>query len=298
MPFFGLLAGVESRLATLTVDTDDISKVSEISTRNDLPSTFQAGNIAQLATSMPTLFNMLIVRRAILPAANGHCSARALARYYAALVDGGLVPPPHSHLSEPPLGSHLHIPKFPSPELKGKQRKEVGCGSKNKTKTYEQDGRNGNSDSCASLINDGSGSGSGSCSNHTNITISESPQSNNVRKIFKNPQIHDAFLGVGDYGDLALHDGKFGLGFKRYKTKEGQFIGFGHSGMGGSTGYCDIENRFAIVVTLNKMSFGAATGRIINFVCSELNLPLPEDYLRFSEKGADTQAAQGGPVIN
>ncbi|KAJ6758815.1 ABC1 FAMILY PROTEIN [Salix koriyanagi] len=65
---------------------------------------------------------MLNVRRAIIPSANGHCSARALARYYAALVDGGLVPPPHSSLSKPPLVLHPHILKFPS-EITSKKQK-------------------------------------------------------------------------------------------------------------------------------------------------------------------------------
>jgi len=48
--------------------------------------------------------------------------------------------------------------------------------------------------------------------------------------------------------------------------------------LGGSTAYCDISNRFAISVTLNKLSFGSVTREIIQFVCSELNLPVPEDY--------------------
>ncbi|KAK1417814.1 hypothetical protein QVD17_26948 [Tagetes erecta] len=51
-----------------------------------------------------------------------------------------------------------------------------------------------------------------------------------------------------------------------------------HSGLGGSTGHCDINNRFAISVTLNKLSFEALTREIIHFVCSELNLPVPQDY--------------------
>lgn len=64
--------------------------------------------------------------------------------------------------------------------------------------------------------------------------------------------------------------------------------------MGGSTGFVDIENRFAIAVTVNKMTFGAATGRIIQFVCAELNIPVPEDYSKFAESGSDV----GKPLIN
>ena len=96
-----IFLGVESRLAALTVDTADLSKVSALANRPDLPSTFQPQQIAQLATSLPVAFNTLNVRRAIIPAANGHVSARALARYYAALADGGKIPPPHSSASKP-----------------------------------------------------------------------------------------------------------------------------------------------------------------------------------------------------
>lgn len=91
-------------------------------------------------------------------------------------------------------------------------------------------------------------------------------------------KIHDAFLGSGDYKDLIVPNGKFGLGFRRVKTTEGLVIGFGHAGLGGSTGYCDVNNRFSIAVTLNMLSFGALTAEIIRFVCSELDLPVPEDY--------------------
>jgi hypothetical protein len=180
--------GVESRLASLTLDKEDFSKLSKIASRPELPSTFQPENISQLVTVVPALLNMLNVRRAIIPGANGHCSARALARYYAALVDGGLVPPPHSSLSKPLLGTHPHIPKFPSENTskkqKGKKSKAAGSASKKKRKWL-------------------------------------------------------------------LPNGKFGLGFRRFSSS------------GGSTGFCDNKNRFAIAVTLNKMSLGTATRRIV-----------------------------------
>ena len=59
---------------------------------------------------------------------------------------------------------------------------------------------------------------------------------------------------------------------------DGLEIGFGHAGLSGSTGYCDINNRFSIAVTLNKVSFGALITEIIQFVCSQLDLPVPQDY--------------------
>ncbi|KAI7727587.1 hypothetical protein M8C21_019336 [Ambrosia artemisiifolia] len=255
--YIGIPPGVESRLATLTLDTSDlsrlspkldISKSSSISTA--LPSTFKFDMIAGLIP----LSNTLNVRRAILPAANGHLSARALARYYAALADGGVVPPRHSSSSLPPLGSHPHHPIFLS----------------NKTSVNRKDGSKKDSNGFTSPKSD------------LYIRIPETDDTSDEvdTTIFTHhkTKIHNAFLGTGDYKDLIFPNGKFGLGFRRVQTTDGSLIGFGHSGIGGSTGYCDINNRFAITVTLNKLSFGALTGEIIRLVCSELHLPVPQDY--------------------
>jgi aarF domain-containing kinase len=144
---------------------------------------------------------MLNVRRAIIPGANGHCSARALARYYAALVDGGLVPPPHSSLSKPPLGTHPHILQFPSEitskKQKGKKSKAAGSASKKKGNGYElkmnhskdfKDGGESNSDGYTRLANDSAG---GSCSDASppkGFAASENSRQNNAIRIFNNPQ--------------------------------------------------------------------------------------------------------------
>lgn len=295
---------MESRLATLTTDPDDLKKLSGISNRPELPSTFQPQDISRLATTLPMLFNTLNVRRAIIPAANGHCSARALARYYAALVDGGTVPPLHSSSSKPPLGSHPHIPKL-SPLKPVKKRKG---GNKKLITTSNPTEQMQNSDSSdhggyvkktggdyIRVPNDG-----GSSMNipaTTEISV-DTVDHHNVSKIFSNPRIHDAFLGAGDYENLVLPSGKFGLGFRRYYAKDGSLIGFGHSGMGGSMGYCDIKNRVAIAVTLNKMSFGAVTGNIVHLVCSELGLPVPDEFSRFGERESDVQHNIEKPLIN
>ncbi|KAK1435996.1 hypothetical protein QVD17_01770 [Tagetes erecta] len=231
--YIGIPPGVESRLATLTLDTNDINRFAEVSSPTSIsnsssPPIFQFDILAGLVP----LFNTLNVRRAILPAANGHCSARALARYYATLLDGGVVPPPHSSLSQPPLGSHPHLPKDTS--------KKKNSGNKKDSKTEDNP---------------------------------------HDLKIFSNQKakLHDSFLGIGEYEKLVFSHGDFGLGFKRVCSKDGSLIGFGHAGLGGSTAYCDISNRFAISVTLNKLSFGSVTRDIIQFVCSELNIPVPEE---------------------
>ncbi|OVA01405.1 Beta-lactamase-related [Macleaya cordata] len=212
-----VFSGVESRLATLTIDMEELKSLPKMGNRPELPSTFQLDNISEIVTALPMLFNTLNIRRAIIPAANGHCSARALARYYATLADGGRVPPPHAASFKPSLGSHTHIPKFPSLQ---KPKKKV-CKIK-----------------------------------------------------------------------------EFGLGFRRFSLKDGSVTSFGHSGIGGSTGFCDIKHNFAIAVTLNKMALGAVTANIIELVCSELNVPLPEEFSKFGERGPDMQLNLVKQVIN
>ncbi|KAA8526138.1 hypothetical protein F0562_007762 [Nyssa sinensis] len=306
--YIGIPPGVESRLATLTVDMEDLSKLSGISS-SDLPSTFQPDDISQLVNTLPVLFNMLNVRRAIIPAANGHCSARALARYYATLVDSGVIPPPHSSSSEPPLGSHPHIPKFPSQKTpkkqKGSNSKELTADSKRNNPSESTQENNSSSDGShdkrassedyTRLGNDSSSSSSNNLTTESNANVDNHQ---NVTKIFSNIRIHDACMGVGEYENLVFPNGKFGLGFRRFSSKDGSFVGFGHSGMGGSTGFCDIKNRFAIAVTVNKMSFGSVTASIIQFVCSELNIPVPEEFSRFGERGPDMQLNLQRPLIN
>ncbi|CAL1385289.1 unnamed protein product [Linum trigynum] len=288
--YVGIPPGVESRLASLTLDTNDMSKLPQVTNRLDLPSTFQPDMAGHLLAAIPALFNTLMARRAIIPAANGHCSARALARYYAALVDGGIVPPLHSSSShDPPLGSHPHIPKLggmkkKSSKPKGKRRiravyplKNKSNGDDEKSDTTARKPRQNHSytkldeENCSSDDGHGELLGSG------------------ATRMYSNPRIHEAFLGIGEeHGRLALANGAFGLGFKRMKTKDGTIVGFGHSGMGGSTGFCYTKDRFAIAVTVNKMSLGYATRKIIELVCSELNLPLPEEL----------ESSLGTPLIN
>ncbi|XP_042498174.1 uncharacterized protein LOC122076742 [Macadamia integrifolia] len=306
--YIGIPPGVESRLATLTLDIEDINRISRLRGSSlDLPSTFQPDNMLQLVTGLPALFNTLNVRRAIIPAANGHCSARALARYYATLAAGGMVPPPHTS-SSPPLGSHPHIPKFPSLQSPKKERGKkikdmVGPKKRAKVIDHSRNSKNGNDrktsiDKYTRLCASGSSSSSSANTPDSVDGIESDDHRRGVNKIFSNPKIHDAFLGVGDYGNIVFPNGKFGLGFRRFSLKDGSLISFGHSGIGGSTGFCDIEHRFAIAVTLNKLSLGTVTGKIIQLVCSELNLPVPEEFAKFGEKGPDINQNLGRPLIN
>ncbi|XP_065849001.1 uncharacterized protein [Euphorbia lathyris] len=304
--YIGIPPGVESRLATLTIDVNDLSNLSQLGDRPDLPSSFQPSNISQLAMTLPAIFNMLFVRRSIIPAANGHCSARALARYYAALADTGLVPPPHSSSSQPLLGSHPRIPKFPSHKPPSKKRKcksnEKDASSKNRPNDHDsQRKKNGG----------GEDGGDNGLNGYTRLTTTGSISSTGTnstpdidgdaggKKMFDNPRIHDAFMGIGEFKNFTIPNGKFGLGFRR-TSSNGSLVGFGHSGMGGSTGFCDIKNRFAIAVTVNKMSFGTTTRKIIQLVCSELNIPVPEDYSDSGGVGGpDAQLLNiGRPMIN
>lgn len=274
--YVGIPPGVESRLAALTVDTEELQKLSGIRAGADVPPALLS-NIAQMASGLPALFNTLNVRRAIIPAANGHCSARALARYYAALATGGSVPPPHSSSSKPPLGSHVHTPKFPTAPLKKKKgtgKKKGGGGSTGNLQDVSSTDKNGYSqlrtsdaDSEAAAV---SALGSGGS------------------RMFSSDKILDAFMGVGEYEGMVRQDGKFGLGFRRYdNASSGKMRHFGHSGMGGSTGFCDVENDFAIAVMVNKLSLGSVTRSVVRLVCDELGLPVPDEYSATGEKGPD-----------
>ncbi|XP_028802286.1 uncharacterized protein LOC114757407 isoform X2 [Neltuma alba] len=303
--YIGIPPGVESRLAALTVDTDDLSKLSGITGRADLPSTFQPQRIVQTATSLTPFLNALQVRRAIIPAANGHMSARALARYYAALAGGGKIPPPHSSASEPPLGSHPQKPKFASPKTsgngKGSRWRKMSIPLMNRTNDCQDlevnGGRDANRDGFTRIPTTDSSCSYSSSSNSNGDSDSPAHSSSQV---FENPRIIDQFLGTGEYKNLALPSGGFGLGFKRFSSKDGSTVVFGHSGMGGSTGFCDVTNNFSIAVTLNKVSIGAVTAKIVHLVCSELNIPVPADFMRFAAapSGPDSESNHAAPIIN
>ncbi|KAI4966504.1 hypothetical protein ZWY2020_040692 [Hordeum vulgare] len=265
--YVGIPPGVESRLATLTVDMEEIQKLEGVSPGPDIPPELLSG-IAQMAAGVPAMFNTLNVRRAIIPAANGHLSARALARYYAALAAGGAIPPPHSSNAKPLLGSHVHTPAFPTAATSKKKKKgssKKGSGSSLEKGEYVQL-RTSDADSEASAATGGAGG-----------------------RMFSNSDsgIMDAFMGVGEYSGMIHPNGKFGLGFRRYGKSGCAPTGFGHSGMGGSNGFCDPEHGFAIAVTVNKMALGSVTRRVVRLVCEELGVPVPDEFSVAGEKGPD-----------
>lgn len=81
--FVGIPEGVEDRLATLQGPAPG-GAAMQLPPDHDF---FKA-----MPTSLPwTLYNDMRVRRACLPSANGHFTARALARMYAALAEGGAI---------------------------------------------------------------------------------------------------------------------------------------------------------------------------------------------------------------
>ncbi|KAJ4840839.1 hypothetical protein Tsubulata_045359 [Turnera subulata] len=175
---------------------------------------------------------------------------------------------------EPFLGSHPHIPTIHSENnsTNQKQNKDVAPPFK-----YNEDDTEINK-------NFGNGTNTGLAGNRIStysdsvISLGEGSGKGNAIRIFKDPRIHDAFLGVGEYEDMVLKNGEFGLGFKRWSSNDGFFVGFGHRGFGGSTGFCHIPSRFAVAVTVNRLSIsGAASRKIIQFLSSELNIPLPEE---------------------
>ncbi|KAJ6354814.1 hypothetical protein OIU77_005421 [Salix suchowensis] len=84
-------------------------------------------------------------------------------------------------------------------------------------------GRESNGDGYTRLANDNTGGGSSDASPPKGFAAGE----NNAIEIFNNPRIHDEFMGVGEYRNLVLPNGKFGLGFRRFSSSDGSFYGFG-----------------------------------------------------------------------
>ncbi|XP_074587420.1 uncharacterized protein LOC141843260 [Curcuma longa] len=253
----------------------------------DMPFTLQQASLAEVASGLLAFFNTLNVRRSIIPAANGHCSARALARYYAALAAGGCIPPPHSPLSKPLLGSHTHVPQL-LPD-RSPEKKKSNIKDKNNSEVLIKKVKNAKTD-----MDPGVSCSKGSCSFTTKSTqgslasndTDNGAASEIVRRLFDNPKIQDAIMGTGDYASMVIPDGDFGLGFRKFNTPSGSF---GHSGIGGSTGFCDTQHNFSIAVTVNRMSLGGVTRRILQLVCSELNIPLPQEFSESGKLGPDMQ---------
>ncbi|KAH7365532.1 hypothetical protein KP509_18G033300 [Ceratopteris richardii] len=288
--YIGIPAGVESRLASLSLDMEEFEHAKGLiqngMSDSGMMSNSRVGTIFgevggaedffSVIAAIPVIFNMLFIRRAVIPAANGHFSARALARYYAMLVCKGEVSM-NSSLSEPPLGSHPSVPELTSKDLSSRSRKGqtgdiLNKQSSHRSKDLSSRSRKGQTED---ILNKQS---SHRCLN------SRSQHHNSVpgfdQRVFKNPKLHDAFLGSGDYSDLT-QDGPFGLGFRRYSqvcNGSQEYFAFGHSGIGGSTAFCYPEYNFSLAITVNKMSRGSVTGKIIKFICSELNMPCPEEY--------------------
>ncbi|KAF0918817.1 hypothetical protein E2562_026190 [Oryza meyeriana var. granulata] len=274
--YIGIPPGVESRLAALTVDMEELERLSGIRAGPDVPQELLS-NVAQMATGLPVLFNTLNIRRAILPAANGHCSARALARYYAALVAGGAVPPPHTSSSTRALGSHVHTPKFPTMPSKKKK------GASKKGSNSEQNGHD------ASLT-DKNGYTQLRTSDSDEGSVAVGRNGGGGRMFSDGAKMLDAFMGVGEFSSMIHPNGKFGLGFRRYGyagDSSKVTTTFGHSGMGGSTGFCDVEHGLAMAVTVNKMSLGGVTRRVVRLVCEELGVPVPDEFSVAGDKGPD-----------
>nr|XP_016478916.1 PREDICTED: uncharacterized protein LOC107800283 [Nicotiana tabacum] len=222
-------------------------------------------------------------------------SCCSCSRYYAALAEGGKVPPPH-YASMPTLGSHPHIPKFPSQQTVKKQK------SRKKTAASDADGPGPTQNSNSSIENgcghDGKGNVYLRIPDNNSYNGGDTSSDNRNIKLFHNQRVHDAFMGVGEYENLTYPNGQFGLGLKRSYSTNGELVGFGHSGMGGSTGFCNIKHKFAIAVTLNKLSFGSVTAKIIHLICSELNIPVPQEISRLVETGSSDQLEIGKPLIN
>jgi aarF domain-containing kinase len=295
--------GVESRLASLTLDAEEFDRAKGLlDSVGDAPQSgfstlgarsMGAEDFLSVVSAMPVFFNMLFIRRAVIPAANGHFSARALARYYAVLgtsADSDALV--YTSSSNPPLGSHPQIPSL-------KHKKDANTQQQQQQQQQQQHRKREQK-----ADKDDSSSREGSAEMHakTNGSKSSHPPKKKKKQLFKDPEIHDAFLGTGKYGEFAHGDGPFGLGFRRYtlmreEEAHDRYIAFGHSGVGGCTAFCSPKHKFALAITVNKLSRGGITAKIVKFICEELNFPCPDQYAEHSMMmGPDMSLGMKAPM--
>ncbi|GAQ87218.1 ABC1 family protein [Klebsormidium nitens] len=212
------------------------------------------GNVGNLA-ALPLVFNNLFVRRACIPSANGHFSARALARFYASMARAGAIPPAHP-------------------------------GWDRSTETPQKAAEKGGDKSRPGLFRRGVKKGSVAEETPAPIDVALSSDG----RLFDRPaeQVFAGITGVGPYAPLVPPESHWGLAFGRFflpgvsaaDQSGGRVIAFGHSGMGGSTAFCDPEHDFAIAVTINKMTVAHnETKAVVRLVCEQLGVPVPASFL-------------------
>lgn len=212
------------------------------------------GNVGNLA-ALPLVFNNLFVRRACIPSANGHFSARALARYYACMARAGAIPPAH-----PGWDRASETPQKAAEKKDGKSR--------------------------PGLLRRGGKKGSVAEESLAPVDVALSSDG----RLFDRPadQVFAGITGVGPYAPLVPPESHWGLAFGRFflpgvdaaDQSGGRVIAFGHSGMGGSTAFCDPEHDFAVAVTINKMTPAhEETKAVVRLVCEQLGVPVPASFL-------------------
>eukprot|EP00850_Spirogloea_muscicola_P013679 SM000094S24696 [mRNA] locus=s94:204833:212175:- [translate_table: standard] len=327
--YIGIPPGVETRLATLALDPAiatsseavAIARAASQTTQGSATGTMDAGNSGRQAgggdgaaaaapdrtpggitQSVASTFNALYMRRSIVPAANGHFSARALARYYAMLAAGGVVPDvPATPAGTPPLGKSAPALEAVAPSLRAERRwtlwrrGEVAKGrsaarvdadfidveAKRQPLLGSAAARTVAADASTTAVvaakawpDDGDGSSG----------AEDVPK----LRIFQSDDVVDACVGAGAYAALCLPDGHFGLGFQRFHATEGTAAAgppasgaaFGHIGLGGSVAFCNPAHGLAVAVTLNLLSeTREPTAAVVHLVCSELDVPVPAMFM-------------------
>eukprot|EP00897_Mesotaenium_endlicherianum_P001152 jgi/Mesen1/11037/ME000098S10430 len=267
--YIGIPSGVESRLATLALDRKEPAALpqgqeqgqaqqlqqgaaarAQQQQHHHTPSTIQDDS----ASTLPLIFNALFIRRAVIPAANGHFSARALARFYAALGAGGAIPSLPSS-SDPPLGStgrqkqeederrkredEEHAEKQRQKKDRWKVWKRIGPGGSSRTgpspggspATADPQGRTTKprrdvaspssapgSDASRALLDGYVATPGARDPAATAGGGSLFPGSPNPAP--GSPHIIDEFVGEGEFQHLCMPGDKFGLGFLKFPSSE------------------------------------------------------------------------------
>ena len=187
----------------------------------------------------PTFFNNPRIRRASIPAANGHFSARGLAYFYNAL-----------------------LPSYDSSTVTTTSNKKKLFGSKGLDIFTIKNNKSSNT-----LIQSSSELNNDTPVEFSSITGNESLLQGEQGRFRLGFQIYPSSSITTTNSNTAT------------TTTNNNKVAFGHVGLGGSIAFCDPSNnnnQIAVAITLNKLSMkSATTKKIVSKIYEQLNLPLP-----------------------
>jgi aarF domain-containing kinase len=206
----------------------------------------QAQTIEDTMPADPLMYNTRKVRQACIPSANGHFSARALARFFGALGNGGSIDGVRL-VSDETLAAMAHREAIEqaTPQAQEMMRRlgiRYACRPLPPPPTHTH--------TCACRMA--------------------------AAVLTRTPCLAGACSNAGG-------ERQWGLGFRIYGFKDGskpvRYSGLGHTGLGGSVAFADLHTKTSVAVTVNALSLGKeAVNDVIKVVCQELGIGTPVEF--------------------